>query len=142
MSRSLSHLPHPQSCSGLKGSPSPKDMSTFLLPEPVDVTLFGKRVTVDITKLRILTSLGDLPHPGIGLGSPALQVDSLPSEPPGKPILSEEKDKYRMISLICRIKKIIQMNLFTKQTHTLREQTMVIRGEEGREIGNRLGVWD
>ena len=96
---------------------------------------------MDITKLRILTSLRDLPNPGIGLGSPALQVDSLPSEPPGKPILSEEKDKYLMISLICRIKKIIQMNLFTKQTHTLREQTMVIRGEEGREIGNRLGVW-
>ena len=30
-------------------------------------------------------SPGDLPHPGIEPGSPALQVDSLPSEPPGKP---------------------------------------------------------
>ena len=29
-------------------------------------------------------SLGDLPNPGIELGSPALQVDSLPTEPPGK----------------------------------------------------------
>ena len=28
----------------------------------------------------------DLPDPGIELGSPALQVDSWPSEPPGKPI--------------------------------------------------------
>jgi len=28
---------------------------------------------------------GDLPNPGIELRSPALQVDSLPSEPPGKP---------------------------------------------------------
>ena len=28
---------------------------------------------------------GNLPHPGIEPGSPALQVDSLPSEPPGKP---------------------------------------------------------
>ena len=27
----------------------------------------------------------DLPDPGIEPGSPALQVDSLPSEPPGKP---------------------------------------------------------
>ena len=27
----------------------------------------------------------DLPDPGIELGSPALQVDSLPAEPPGKP---------------------------------------------------------
>ena len=30
-------------------------------------------------------SLGDLPGPGIELGSPALQADSLPSEPPGNP---------------------------------------------------------
>ena len=30
-------------------------------------------------------SQGDLPDPGIEPGSPALQADSLPSEPPGKP---------------------------------------------------------
>ena len=30
-------------------------------------------------------SPGDLPHPGIQLGSPALQADSLQFEPPGKP---------------------------------------------------------
>ena len=29
---------------------------------------------------------GDLPDPGIEPGSSALQVDSLPSEPPGKPV--------------------------------------------------------
>ena len=29
---------------------------------------------------------GDLPDPGIELGSPALQVDSLPTELSGKPI--------------------------------------------------------
>ena len=28
----------------------------------------------------------DFPNPGIKLRSPALQTDSLPSEPPGKPI--------------------------------------------------------
>ena len=32
-----------------------------------------------------MPSPGDLPHPGIELGSPALQADSLPAEPPGKP---------------------------------------------------------
>ena len=32
-----------------------------------------------------LPSPGDLPDPGIKPGSPALQVDSLPAEPPGKP---------------------------------------------------------
>ena len=30
-------------------------------------------------------SPGDLPNPGIGPKSPALQVDSLPAETPGKP---------------------------------------------------------
>ena len=29
-------------------------------------------------------SSGDLPNPGIEPGSPALQTDTLPSEPPGK----------------------------------------------------------
>ena len=32
-------------------------------------------------------SLGDLPNPGIEPGSPALQADSLPSEPPGSDFL-------------------------------------------------------
>ena len=30
---------------------------------------------------------GDLPNPEIEPGSPVLQADSLPSEPPGKPLL-------------------------------------------------------
>ena len=30
-------------------------------------------------------SPGDLPNPGVEPGSPALQADSLPSEPPGMP---------------------------------------------------------
>ena len=43
-----------------------------------------------ISQARILEwvavpSPGDLPDPGIEPGSPALQADSLPSEPAGKP---------------------------------------------------------
>ena len=34
---------------------------------------------------QLFHSPGDLPNPGIKLGSPALQVDSLSVEPPGKP---------------------------------------------------------
>ena len=34
----------------------------------------------------LFPSPGDLPHPGIESGSPALQVDSLPTKPPGKPL--------------------------------------------------------
>ena len=32
-------------------------------------------------------SLGDLPYPGMEPRSPTLQTDTLPSEPPGKPVL-------------------------------------------------------
>ena len=38
-------------------------------------------------------SPGDLPNPGIGPGSPALQVDTLPSEPPGKQEIINSKGK-------------------------------------------------
>ena len=34
------------------------------------------------------SSLGDLPNPGIKLRSPALQANSLPSEPPGTPTVN------------------------------------------------------
>ena len=34
----------------------------------------------------VFPSPGDLPDPGIEPGSPTLQADSLPSEPPGKPL--------------------------------------------------------
>ena len=53
------------------------------------------------------------------------------------------KDKY-MISLICGIQKIIQMNLFTKQkqTHRCKKKTpMVTKGERGGGR-DKLGVWD
>ena len=40
-----------------------------------------------------LPSPGDLPNPRIELGSPVLQADALPSEPPGKPhrFIAEDK---------------------------------------------------
>ena len=38
-------------------------------------------------------SPGDLPNPGIEPGSPTLQVDTLPSEPPGKSSLGGENSK-------------------------------------------------
>ena len=37
-------------------------------------------------------SPGDLTDPGIEPGSPALQADSLPSEPPGKPMCIHKKE--------------------------------------------------
>ena len=43
----------------------------------------------------LFPSPGDLPDPGIDPRPPTLQADSLPSEPPGKPIKKEGGDKNR-----------------------------------------------
>ena len=40
-----------------------------------------------------MPSPGDLPDPGIEPGSPSLQADSLPSEPPGKHIIGHSPKK-------------------------------------------------
>ena len=42
---------------------------------------------------------GDLPNPGIKLGSPTLQADSLPTELPGKPIFIY-KDTYLQMQIL------------------------------------------
>ena len=59
------------------------------LRDPVDCSPPGSSVH-GISQARILEwaampSSGDLPNLGIKPGSPALQADSLPPEPPGKP---------------------------------------------------------
>ena len=46
-------------------------------------------------------SPGDLPDPGIKPGSPALQVDSLLSEPPGKPCVNDGQVKEPLPLRIC-----------------------------------------
>ena len=44
-------------------------------------------------------SPGDHPNSGIEPGSPALQADSLPSEPPGKPTIEETQIIFFKIKL-------------------------------------------
>ena len=44
-------------------------------------------------------SPGDLPNPGIEPGSPALQADALPSEPPGKPLVMKPNILAFLLSL-------------------------------------------
>ena len=50
-------------------------------------------------------------------------------------ILSEvsqrEKDKYCMISRICGVKLMVQMNLFIKQKQTQKTNLWLPKGEEG-----------
>ena len=58
--------------------------SCLTLCDPMSYAVYG------ILQARILEwvafpSPGDLPNPGIKPRSPAMQVDSLPAEPPGKP---------------------------------------------------------
>ena len=48
-----------------------------------------------------IPSPGDLPYPGIKPRSPALQVDSLPAEPPGKPI-----NEMLLLLLLSRVRRV------------------------------------
>ena len=66
-----------------------KSLSPVRLCEPVDCSPPGSSVR-GILQARTLEwgaipSPGDLPDPGIEPGAPALEADTLPSEPPGKP---------------------------------------------------------
>ena len=60
------------------------------LCDPVDCSPPGSSVhgilQAGILEWVAFPSPGDLPDPGIKPQSPALQAESLPSEPPGKPI--------------------------------------------------------
>ena len=61
--------------------------------DPIDGSLPGSSVH-GIFQARVLEWIaisfsGDLPNPGIEPGSPALQADALPSEPPGKPTITQ-----------------------------------------------------
>ena len=64
--------------------------SCLTLCDPMDCSLLGSSVHGDspgkITGVGCPLP-GDLPDPGIALGAPALQADSLPDEPPRKPTL-------------------------------------------------------
>ena len=56
----------------------------------------------------------------------------------------KEKDKYHMISLICGIQTMTQMNISTKQkqTHRRREQTCGCQAGEGEGWIGSLGLAD
>ena len=51
---------------------------------------------------QLFPSPGGFPNPGIELRSPSLQVDSLPSEPPGKPTYASEWLKLRQNNEDCQ----------------------------------------
>ena len=67
---------------------------------------------------------GDLPDPGIELASPALQADSLLSEPPGKSM------SYSQVKMLSYLKRE------TKYTHTL-TSTRHVRNQCDAREGSR-----
>jgi len=67
-------------------------------------------------------SPGDLPDPRIEPGSPTLQVDSLPSEPPGKPlrrylrlneVIGWSPDLTGLVSLLRRGRNTRDLSVYT-----------------------------
>ena len=64
------------------------------LCDPMDCSLPGSSLSMEFSRQEYWSgypfpSAGDLLNPRIELGSPVLQADSLPSEPPGKPQLTQ-----------------------------------------------------
>ena len=68
-------------------------MSDSVWPPCLQASLFMEFSRQEYWSGLLFPFSGDLPNPGIGLGSPVLQADSLPSEPPGRPIPAEDTFK-------------------------------------------------
>ena len=64
-------------------------------------------------------SPGDLPDPGIEPGSPALQADSLPSEPPRNPKLRLNLEGYSVIGFLLIILKFLVLTVDFGKIKTL-----------------------
>ena len=62
-------------------------------------------------------SPGYLPNPGIEPGSPALQADSLPSEPPGKPLITPPQSFSPPPPHSPQLEKILCTATKTQQSH-------------------------
>ena len=70
-----------------------KSLSHVRLCDPMDCSLHQAPPSMGFSRQEYWNGLpfpppGDLPNPGVKPRSPALQADALPSEPPGKLILS------------------------------------------------------
>ena len=63
------------------------------------------------TGVERLPSPGDLPNPGIEARSPALQADSLPAEPQGKPTYNDESVFSITEAILCKERSCIMTSL-------------------------------
>ena len=86
--------------------------SCLTLCDPMDCSLLGSSLH-EISQARILPfpSPGDLPNAEIESRSPALQVDSLPAEPQGKPSWQRESQvTWQFCSLVVSLPSISAVN--------------------------------
>ena len=57
-------------------------------------------------------------------------------------IILSKSNKYHMISFLCEIIKILQMDLFTKQKQTHRHRKQIYGYQRGKVVRYKLGTWD
>ena len=74
-------------------------------PEYKDFKHINKSLSMEFSRqeywrLLPFPSSGDLPYPGFEPGSPALQADCLPSEPPGEEMPAEKMPDWVAVSLL------------------------------------------
>ena len=69
-----------------RGSSQPRDQTRVSLIAGRFFTVWATSKAQEYWSGQPVPSPGDLPDPGVELGSPARQVDSWPSELPGKPV--------------------------------------------------------
>ena len=82
-----------------RGSSQPRDQTQVCI-EGEFFTIGTTRETREDWSGLSIPSPGDLPDPGVELRSPALQVDSLPSEPPRKPVIYNKKYVFGLLPII------------------------------------------
>ena len=77
--------------------------SCLTLCDPMDYSLpvssFPGILQARILEWVAVPFSGDIPNPGIEPRSPALQVDSLQCEPPGKPFLVITENNIRLVEI-------------------------------------------
>ena len=75
-----------------RGSSQPRDQTQASCIAGRFLTIWATREAQEYWNEQPIPSPGDLPKPGLKLGSPALQVDSLLAELPGKPVSNERRN--------------------------------------------------
>ena len=90
---------------------------------PMDCCLPGSSVhgilQARVLEWVVISSIGDLPDPGIEPRFPALQADSLPPEPSGKPIMMDTCHKFVQTQRTCNTKRELKCKIWTLVNNNL-----------------------